>query len=165
MRAFVPATLVLFALVSPATAHDRPAPAVDLAGGTYLFADDGVVREGALGGAVRFYLLPRLSIGPEAVFIAGTNHNHFILTGNVTFDFLGPDTPRVVTPYVVAGAGLYRTSEEFIDSTFTSSEGAFTAGGGVRVRVNDRISLGGEARMGWEPHIRLNAVVGVRLGR
>lgn len=41
---------------------------------------------------------------------------------------------------------------------------AFTAGGGVRVPAGARGTFGLEARMGWEAHLRVNAVFGWRLG-
>jgi hypothetical protein len=78
---------------------------------------------------------------------------------------LNRDAP-LVTPFVVVGAGLFQTRESFLDNeTFTSSEGAFTAGGGVRGPIGERMMLGVEARVGWELHVRVNAVVGVCLGR
>lgn len=36
---------------------------------------------------------------------------------------------------------------------------------GVRALIGDRVTLGLEMRAGWEPHIRINGVVGVQLGR
>jgi hypothetical protein len=90
-----------------------------------------------------------------------------MLTGNVTFDFVGPlnGRPRRVTPFAVVGGGVFRTRESFPDNeVFTSTEGAFTAGGGVRALVGERVTVGAEVRIGWELHIRLNGVVGVHLG-
>jgi hypothetical protein len=152
----------------PAFAQARPKSVAELAAGTLLFADDGVVKEGFIGGTARFYVLPRISVGPEIAFIEGNNHSHQILTGNMTVDLIRPvaGEPRTVTPFVVAGAGLFRTRERFPSrETFTSSEGAFTAGGGVRALVGTSLILGAEARIGWELHIRFNAIVGVRFGR
>jgi hypothetical protein len=64
---------------------------------------------------------------------------------------------------VVAGGGLYHTRESFPGGdTYTASEGAFTAGGGVRATVGANAVAGAEARLGWETHIRLNAFVGFR---
>lgn len=70
-----------------------------------------------------------------------------------------------VQPFIVAGGGMFQTHEEFFDDAFTSREGAFTAGGGVRGRVSERISLGVDARVGWESYFRLGGFVSVRLGR
>jgi hypothetical protein len=163
------ATIVIVSpLGRPASAQERPGPVAEFAAGALLFADDGVVTEAFVGGSARVYVLPRVSLGPEIAYIRGDNHNHLMLTGNVTFDLVTPvnGDPPLVTPFVVVGAGLFQTRESFLDNeTFTSSEGAFTAGGGVRGLVGERMMLGVEARVGWELHVRVNAVVGVRLGR
>ena len=148
-------------------AQERQSPAGELAAGALFFADDAVVTEGFVGGAVRFYLLPRTSVGPEIAFIDGDDHSHLMLTGNLTFDLVRPvnGEPPPFTPFAVVGGGVFRTRESFPNrETFTSSEGAFTAGGGVRALVGRHMFVGGEARIGWELHIRVNAIVGVRLG-
>lgn len=152
-------------LTRQAAAQDRPPPVAEIAGGALLFADDGVVTEPYAGGALRVYVTPRLSVGPEIAAVSGRNHSHTILTGNLTFDVRAPlhGQPRRVTPFVVAGAGVFTTRERFSHSTFTSSEGAFTAGGGLRGWVSDKVVVGVEARVGWELHVRVNAMVGVRL--
>jgi len=152
-----------------ASAQERPSfgsGAAEFSAGTLIFADDGAVSEGFGGGAGRFYVSPRISVGPEISYISGEHHSHLMITGNVTVD-LGPSsTASRVTPFVVVGAGLFRTSEAFPDNqTFSHNEGAFTAGGGVRALVGDRLILGAEARAGWETHVRVSGLVGVRLGR
>ncbi len=160
--------IAVMATPSPAAAQARPVPAAEVAAGALLFADDGVVTEGFAGGAVRFYVLPRISVGPEVALIRGENHSHLMFTGNVTFDVLRPANgePRPVTPFAVAGGGLFRTREPFPNNeVFTSTDGAFTAGGGVRALAGKYVIVGAEARIGWELHIRLNGMVGVRLGR
>jgi hypothetical protein len=164
---FVPA-LLLAPLVNRAAAQERPSPTAEFAVRALLFADDGIVSEGLVGGAGRVYVTPRVSVGPEVSYINGDNHSHFTLTGNVTIDLVHPvrGRPRQVTPFVTVGAGLFQTSELFGgNETFTSTEGAFTAGGGVRTLIGRRVFVGAEARIGWELHVRLNALVGVRLGR
>jgi hypothetical protein len=151
------------ALAAPMAVEARQANlSIDLTGAWVGFPDEGIVSETLIGGAVRWNVRPRLSIGPEVVYLQGENHTHLVVTGNVVFDFM-PDQP--VQPFLVAGGGMFQTREEFFDDAFTSREGAFTAGGGVRVRAGDRVSVGIEARMGWEPHIRVGGVVSVRLGR
>lgn len=154
-------------LAPPAFAQERPGPVVELAAGALAFPDEKTVTEGFVGGAGRFYVSPRVSVGPEIAYIRGDRHSHLTLTGNLTFDFNGPvngQSPSF-TPFVVVGGGLFRTHEKFPGrGDFTSSEGAFTAGGGVRANVGKRVTGGVEARIGWELHIRVNATVGVRLG-
>jgi hypothetical protein len=153
--------------VRAAEAQERPAPTIEFAAGTLLFADDGIVGEGFGGAAGHFYLTPRISIGPEVAFVNGQGHSHFMLTGNLTCDLVEPKNgrPRRITPFVVLGGGLFQTHDSLPRGNFTSSEGAFTAGGGVRALLGDRVTVGVEARVGWEAHIRINGMVGVRLGR
>lgn len=154
-------------LANTAAAQDRPAPVVELSAGWIAFADDGIVHEAMAGSAARLYLGSRVSVGPELIYINGDNHSHLVLTGNVTFDVLRPDAggPRRVSPFVVAGGGVFQTRQQTFAGTLTSREGAFTAGGGVRALVGDRATIGVDVRVGWELHIRVNGVVGVRLGR
>lgn len=155
------------AVTSTAGAQDRPSPTLDLAAGWVGFGDDGVVSEGMVGGAGRFYLSPRIAVGPELLFISGENHSHTVLTGNLTFDIVAPKAgrPARVTPFLVVGGGMFQTRESFFGEDTTHTEGAFTAGGGVRAAVSDRVTVGVDARLGWEAHLRVNGVVGVRLGR
>src|SRR5262245_19201020 len=155
--------VVLTTFALPVAAQERPAPAIELGAGALLFPDEGVVTEGFIGGTGRFYVSPRISLGPEVAYIQGDNHHHLMLTGNVTVDLAAPG--RSVTPFVVAGAGLFRTNETPpAGGPFSHNEGAFTAGGGVRALVGDRVIVGAEARVGWETHVRFNGFVGVRLG-
>jgi hypothetical protein len=161
--------LVLLAapMADLAAAQDRPGPAVELAAGWVGFADDGIVSEGLIGSAARWYLLPRFSVGPELVYIHGPNHSHLVVTGNVTWDVRAPTNgrPRRVTPFLVAGGGIFQTREHLFTGTYTSNEGAFTVGGGVRALVAERVTLGFDVRVGWEPHIRINGLIGLQLGR
>ena len=156
--------LFLAPMARPATAQNPPDPALEFAAGWVGFADDGIASERLVGAAARLYVLPRLSVGPEIVYIDADNHNHLTVTGNVTWDVVGPVNTRRLTPFLVAGAGVFRTRESFFSGTFTSTEGAFTAGGGVRASVGDRVTVGIDARIGWELHIRLNGLVGFWLG-
>ena len=47
-----------------------------------------------------------------------------MITGNVFYDFVPEGR---VEPYVIGGLGLFHHSEQFLDETFRSTEGAFTA--------------------------------------
>jgi hypothetical protein len=117
-------TIFVFALLAGlmadlATAQDRPRPAAEFATGWVGFADDGIVSESLVGGAARWYLLPRVSVGPEFAYIHGAHHSHLVVTGNVTWDVLAPTNrrPHRVTPYLVAGGGVFQTHEQFFDGT------------------------------------------------
>lgn len=152
-----------FAIVmaNPAAAQDRSAPWADLTVGWVGFADDGIVSESLVGGSARWYVHPRVSVGPEVVYVIGDNHSHLIATGNVTWDLLS----RRITPFLVAGAGVFQTRETFFSGSFTSNEAAFTAGGGVRAAVGDRVTVGLDTRVGWELHLRISGSIGVRFGK
>jgi hypothetical protein len=165
--AVIAALLLTPTLIHPASAQGRPGPALDLSAGWVGFADDGIVSESVIGTAGRFYLLPRLAVGPELLYISGENHSHLVLTGNLTFDVIAPTNgrPATVTPFFVVGGGMFQTRQSFFGQDWTHTEGAFTAGGGVRAAVGDRVTVGVDARIGWEPHLRVSGVVGVRLGR
>lgn len=83
-----------------------------------------------------------------------------MLTGNVTFDLLFGTRP--VTPFLVVGGGIFRHSDRFGGQTFSSTEGSFTAGGGVRIPIGERLYVAPELCIGWEPHYRLSVAVGWR---
>lgn len=156
----------LGALAAPAAAQERPAPAIEFAAGGLFFPDDDgpTVRNGMIGGNGRFYVSPRVSVGPEVAYVPGENYHALMLTGNVTIDLTAPDAR--VTPFVVGGAGIFRSTQAFVNTPpFSHTEGAFTAGGGVRARLGDHVIVGAEARVGWELHLRANGFVGARLGK
>jgi hypothetical protein len=158
--------LLVSSMVDPAEAQDRPGPAAEFAAGWVGFPDNAIANESLVGGAARWYLLPRISVGPEVIYINGDNHSHLVVTGNLTFDILGPidRRPRPVTPFLVGGGGIFQTRELFPTGTYTSGDPAFTAGGGVRALVANRVTVGIDARIGWELHLRVNGTVGLRLG-
>lgn len=146
----------------------RPAPVVEGSLGWAGFGDEGIVHHTLLGAGARFYVARRFSLGPELQYMVGPNSDSdLILTGNIVFDVLGPTAarPRRTTPYLVVGGGLFRHSQRFLTESFSSTEGAFTAGIGLRTWLGDRVFAGVDARLGWEPHLRLAGTVGVAIGR
>ena len=146
----------------------RPAPVVEFLAGYAGFVDDATIDHAVIGAAARFYLTPRIAVGPELVYMRGPNFDRdLFLTGNLTFDVLPPRgrRPRTVSPFLVAGGGFFQHRDRFGPLDFTSYEGAFTAGGGVRGWITDRVSAFADVRFGWELHTRLNGGVGIRLGR
>ena len=167
IRAAIGVVALLAGPADLAAAQDQPRFAVEFSAGWVGFADDGIVSEGLIGSAARWYPLPRVGFGPELSYLSGTNHSHVVLTGNMTFDVFAParSGARSVTPFLIVGGGVFRTRESFFNGTFTSSEGAFTAGGGVRARVAEDVAVGVDARVGWELHLRVSGLVEWRLGR
>jgi hypothetical protein len=146
----------------------RPDPVVEAALGYAAFLDDAAIEHALVGVAARYYLMPRLSVGPELVYMIGPGSDRdLLLTGNLMLDVLAPRAgrPRRVTPFLVAGGGWFRHSERIGPRPFTSTEGAFTLGAGVRGWTGDRVFVAVDARVGWEAHARLAANVGMRLGR
>ena len=146
----------------------RPAPVAEGSVGWAGFGDEGIIHHATFGGTARVYLTRRLSIGPELIYAVGPDSDRdLFLTGNLTVDLLAPTAakPRRTTPYVVIGGGLFRHSDQFVGETFSSNEGAFTAGVGVRAWMTDRVYVAIDARAGWEPHVRVAATVGVAIGK
>src|SRR5262249_9710269 len=109
-------------------AAQQPAPVVEISGGSIAFTE---ATESFVAGAARFYILPRVSIGPEFTYIIGDDHSHVMATGNFVFDFLQSEKgrPRPVMPFGLLGGGVFQTRNQFPFANFTSTEGAFTAGG------------------------------------
>jgi len=61
---------------------------------------------------------------------------------------------------------MFQTTQQFPNNdSFMSSEGAFTAGGGVRALAGKYVTVGAEARVGWELHLRVNGTIGIQLGK
>ena len=149
-------------LVGVAAGQESPRVVMEGAAGWVGFADDGIVGEPLVGGSARLYVRPGLSVGPEIVYLAGDNHQHLMLTGNLTWDLV---LGRSLTPFLLMGGGLFQTRESFPTGAYTSREGAFTAGGGVRAGLGEAVLVGVEARIGWEAHIRINGFIGLRLWR
>jgi opacity protein-like surface antigen len=159
------ATLVAMAAGAGSAAAQALRPmAVEGTVGWAGFVDDTTIEHGLFGGAVRAPLgAGRLSVGPEIVYARGpaSDRDLFVL-GSLWVDLVRERPQTRIVPYVVAGAGYMRHSDRFASRTFASGEGSFTAGGGVRAHVTDRVYVGGDVRLGWELHLRATAHLGVR---
>ena len=162
VRALFALVLLAAPLVVDAAAQNVPPPAAELSIGWVGFPDDGIVNETMVGGTVRMYLTPQLSVGPEVVYMKGPGHSHLMVTGNLTWDLVPSRGSRLLTPYLVAGGGVFQTRDRFPGGTFKSNEGAFTAGGGLRFKAEGPLIVGAEARVGWELHLRVNGFIGVQ---
>lgn len=159
--------LVLLLVV---TANPVAAQAVSLRGAAELsigwagFADEALIDHAVFGGSARLPLTPRVSVGPELVYMRGpgTDRDLFV-TGNLTFDMIPRGSARrAVSPFFVIGAGLMRHQTRFGPTGFSHTGGAVTGGGGARFRLSDQVYALGEIRGGWEPHLRLTGGIGVR---
>lgn len=166
-RAFLAFLLLLVATSSVMGQANSRSPRVEGTVGHAAFVDESPIHHFVFGGAVRFPLSPRVSVGPEVVYMIGPREDRdLFLTGNVWFDFLRPagNRPPRATPYVIAGAGLMRHTDEFIRD-FTAYDWAFTGSVGVRIAITDRWYVAPEGRLGWETHSRLTASVGYTFDR
>ena len=127
------------------------------------FVDDATKHHAVYGAGARFFLTPRVSVGPELAYMVGPDADRdlFVL-GSVWLDLLPPAAESPVAPYVVFGAGYMGHRDELGRGPYYwRHEGSFTAGGGARVQVGDRVYVGGDVRIGWELHLRATAHVGV----
>jgi hypothetical protein len=160
-------TLMFLVAAVPAAAQTstRQTTAAEVSGGYAGFVDESFIGHSVAGASARIHLSPRISVGPEIVYMRGPGFDRdLFLTGNLTFDLIVPPVEArrgTVNPFLVAGAGLMRHSDRFGTTTFTSSEGAVTGGAGVRAWLTDRVYALGELRLGWEPHYRVTGGVGV----
>ena len=156
----------------PAAAQDRPRPMVEAVVGSSGFVDEVMDRFLTVGAGARWFVTPRVAIGPEIVAQRGEHDaSNLTVTGNVTVDFIGDEPGRRVVPYVAAGAGYLRQRTivgsgpgSTVRQPFTSSEGTLSGGLGVRVALGRRFFVAPEFRLGWEPEIRMTVMIGMRPG-
>ena len=161
MRIGVIAVTVLLT-ASAAYGQTDSAVSAEVITGWAGFVDDGTVGHTVIGGSVRLQLGRRISVGPELVSMRGPGHQDIFITGNLTFDVRSqtPGNPPRVGPFLVIGFGGMHNTERTGTGDFSSWEGAFTGGGGVRVMLTPTLFALAEARVGWEPHLRFTGGVG-----
>jgi hypothetical protein len=142
-----------------------PRPIVEGIAGYTGFVDEDFVDHTIFGGSARFYVLQRVAIGPEIVYMRGPDDDRdLFLTGNASIDLL-PElgaVRRTVTPFLTVGGGLMRHTGSTGAGSQTIWEGALTAGGGARIALGDRFFIAPELRVGWEPHLRISVAFGTR---
>lgn len=128
------------------------------------FVDDAAKGYLLTGGGIRRYVTPRISIGGELTHMGNADHvrdRNVMLTGNLILDFYAENRSRRVTPFVVGGVGRFWGRDIVRGGPYWSSDPAFTAGGGMRVRITDSVSAAAEYRIGWELHQRVSATAGL----
>lgn len=165
--AFTLALSVMLTATSYAQHRDAlPRPAAEVQTGWVGFVDETSIDHAAFGGAARVFVTPRLSLGPEVAYLRGPGGDSDVMvTGNLTFDFVRPrgGRPPRVTPFLIIGGGFERHRDQIGPASFSSSEGALTGGGGVRIWFNDKVYGVVDSRIGWEPHLRVTGGIGVTL--
>ncbi len=156
-----PPCVLLVGLIVPAAAIGQEQRWVaDASVGYAGFVDDATKEYALVGGALRRYVSTRVSIGPELVIMLGgdlVRDRAMLLTGNVIVDF-GISDPALarMTPFLVGGVGTFWGRDIVRGGPYWSSDPAFTAGGGVCVRMASRVAAAAEYRIGWELHQRLS---------
>jgi hypothetical protein len=165
--------LVWLAGVAPASAQDRPRPIVEAVLGSSGFVDEVWDHFLTAGAGARWFVTPRLAVGPEIVFQQGPDDaSNLTVTGNLTFDLVDDAPGRRVVPYIAAGGGYLRQRTivgsgpgSDVLQPFTSSEGTFSGGVGARIAIGSRFFVAPEFRVGWEPETRMTVMIGLRPGR
>jgi hypothetical protein len=145
--------ILLFASIAAA---QRPDAEARLTAGWVGFLDEGPDHHVLAGGAVRYYLTPRLSFEPELMYFAGeNNHWDIALTPNLAFDFRGGGS---AVPYVVGGVGWMHSKF----GRFTTDDVYVSGRFGVKLFMTPGIYFAPEIGIGWEPHVRISGTVGFR---
>jgi hypothetical protein len=169
---FLTIVAVLFFMPKRLLAQDGPAPIVEAVVGRSGFIDEAWDYFTTVGGGVRWFVTPRLAIGPEGSYLSGKfEASSVIITGNITFDFIRDDGGRPVVPYLAAGGGYMRQKTlvgtgpgSTARATFTSSEATGSGGIGARIALGSHVFVAPEFRLGWEPETRIAVTIGIRPG-
>lgn len=158
---------------TPAFAQTKPAPMVEAVVGSSGFVDEVFDYFLTAGGGARWFVTPKIAIGPEFVYMTGADDaSNLTITGNLTFDFIRDTTDRRIVPYLAVGGGYLR-QRTIVGSgpgspalqPFTSGEGTVSGGVGVRIALGRRAYVAPEFRMGYEPETRFTVMIGFRPGR
>jgi hypothetical protein len=164
---------MLCAPARTAFAQEKPAPIIEVVVGRSGFIDEVWDYFTTVGGGARWFVWPRLAIGPEVAYLTGEPEgleaSHLSVTGTITLDFLRDENKRPVVPYAVAGGGYLR-QRTLVGrgpltpglQPFVSGEGTVSAGFGARVALGSRVFVAPEFRLGWEPETRIGVIVGIR---
>lgn len=125
------------------------------------FLDESAIPHSMFGAGARFFVIPRLAIGPEVTHMRGPGQDRdWVLLANASID-LRSRTGRRVIPYVLAGAGMMRHTDG-TEPRFPRAYGLLVnVGIGTRVVVSDRWFLAPEFRIGREPHWRFGVSAGM----
>ena len=125
------------------------------------FLDESAIPHSMIGAGARFFVIPRLGIGPELIHMRGPGQDRdWALMTNATFDLRSRQGHRVI-PYVMAGAGMMR-HRNGTEPRFSCGCGLFVnLGVGTRILVSDRWFVAPEFRIGVEPHWRVGVSVGM----
>jgi hypothetical protein len=165
-RGFLLNAFVLLLVLWPGTlAAQESVPMVDISYGSFGFED---AAEFFVGGAARWYVLPRVSLGPEFLHLRGDRHTHEMFTGNVVMDLTrGRDQPGAAVPFALIAAGVsHGRGISMYGAPFRSTTATVMTGVGIRAVFSRRVTISGDLRIGLdELYGRLAGTITLRLGR
>lgn len=132
-------------------------------------SEQGRIAHGLAGASVRIYVMRRVSVEPEVLYLRHSADDQDYLTqGSVAYDLTDP-TKRFV-PYVIGGIGVLHHRGRFFgvdfvtrqprvfDTSFTAP--AASAGAGVKIFLTRRLFISPEARVGRQPSVRATISIG-----
>ena len=163
MRSYRFIVLTLFFTFLPAIlAAQDSRSTVEVSGGYAGFVDEATIDHGTLGAGWRWRVTPRLSLGPEIVYMRGPGADRDVfLTGKLVL--YATPASRASLYFVADGGMMLHRNDFFRTGVEWFKEGAVSFGGGVRINATDRVYVSPEVRIGWEPHVRATVIVGWRL--
>ena len=164
VRPVVALLVATLCLMSAAARAESPAavPAFTFTAGRADFADDGRIPHGVFGGGVEWVATRHIAVGPEVLYMIGPGDDRDLFVLGVARIGILP-LHRRVAPFVTGGAGMMTHSNRYGGQPFSSVEGAFIFGGGVRINATPRVYIAPEFTMGWEPHLRVSVTAGIRI--
>lgn len=111
---------------------------------------------------MRIYMTRRFSLEPELLYMYHSKSDQdVVFTPNVAFDFAGSN--RRIKPYVIGGVGVLRHRSLTGRGPFSSNSLSASGGVGVKIFLTRRLFISPEARLGWEPFLRVTGSIGYRL--
>jgi hypothetical protein len=152
------AILLMLSFAATAGAQQKPRAEIKATTGWVGFIDEDWIDHFVIGGAVRYYLTPRIGIEPEVLYMIGPGSDRDVtLIPHISFDFLS--RPKV-RPYLIGGAGLLHHSEKFGPLKFSHNEWVGNGGVGVKFFVTPALFVAPEFRMGFETIFRAAGSIG-----
>lgn len=120
-----------------------------------------VTDYGLFGADARWYMSPRVALGPELVYMIGRGHARYLaLAGNITVDLFA--RRRAATPFFLASYGGEHHSNSYGGGSFVVYSSFLSIGAGVRVPLGERWYLAPEAQVGAVPRYCFAVRVGWR---
>jgi len=157
------AILIIFFLSSQALdAYESKSNGVKFIAGAAAFLDEETPLDHfVIGAAGVIGLTPRLRIEPQFLYMNGPDSDRDItITGNLLYDMWFTQKSAL---YVVVGGGLLRHTQDFaVVGPFSSYDGTFSGGVGMRFDVSEKFYVAPEFRVGWDPLYQIAGMAGFK---